>query len=62
MLQSVLQNIRPLLALFDLGQASRMGDPQAIRKDRVRAHGTLQPPEANSEIDCVLPPEQILEL
>lgn len=51
MLQSVLHNIRPLLALFDLGQASHMGDPQAIRKDRARAHGTLQPPEANSKID-----------
>lgn len=51
MLQSVLHNIRPLLALFDLGQAGRMGDPQAIRKDGARAHGTLQPPEANSKID-----------
>lgn len=54
MLQSVLYNIRPLLALFDLGQASRMGDPRAIRKDRARAHGTLQPPEANSKIDFLL--------
>lgn len=47
MLQSVLHKIWPLLALFDLGQASHMGDPQAMRKDRARARGILQPPEAN---------------
>lgn len=47
MLQSVLHKIRPLLALFDLGQASHMGDPQAMRKDRARVLGILQPPEAN---------------
>lgn len=52
--QSVLYNIRPLLALFDLGQGSHMQDPRAIRKDRARAHGTLQPPEANSKIDFLL--------
>lgn len=51
MLQSVLPNIRPLLGPCDLGQASHMGDPQAIRKDSVRAHGTLQPPEADAKIE-----------
>lgn len=65
MLQSVLQKIRPLPALFDLGQMSHMGDPRAIRKAGARACGTLQLPEANSKIDlCVsfLPPEQMLGL
>lgn len=37
MLQSVLHKIRPLLALFDLGQASHMGDPQAMRKDKSKS-------------------------
>lgn len=46
MLQSVLHKIRPLLALFDLGQARHMGDPQAMRKDRARARGILQPPRS----------------
>lgn len=54
-LQSVLHKIQPLPTLFDLGQMSHMGDPQAIRKAAARACGTSQPPEANSKIDCVCP-------
>lgn len=63
MLQSVLPKIQPLLVLFDWGQASGMGDPRAMRKDRARTHGMLQPPETNSKIDlCSFLLNKILEM